>query len=120
MSDLAPFFKIGVTFATFHSLGKMPWSIELLNMLVSKGPTISPASFNGLQGILSNSVAFFSFMSLNSLQTVITLGKTLYQWAEDRTPVQHLLGVFHMLGPIVVKNLLIASAILGADFIVLL
>ena len=72
-SDLALFLKIRATFATFHSLGKMPLSIELLNMLVGEGPTISPDSFNSLQGILSNPVAFLSFMSLNNLQTVITL-----------------------------------------------
>ena len=37
-------------------------SIELLNMLVSEGPTISPASFDSLQGILSKPVAFLSFI----------------------------------------------------------
>ena len=73
----------------------MPVSIEPLNILVNEGPTISPASCNSLQGILSNPVAFLSFTSLNNFQTVITLGalsvtrrKNLLEQGENQQQTQ--------------------------------
>ena len=60
--------------ATFHLFGKNSVSTDLLNMLDSELPTIPLASFNNVQGILSSPVAFLSFILLNNLQTVVTLG----------------------------------------------
>ena len=63
-----------ITLASFHSLGKTAVSIELVNISVKDGPTISAAIFRSLQGIWSRPEAFFSLISDNSLQTTLMEG----------------------------------------------
>ena len=64
---------MGGTWVNFHSVGKILVLLDLLNICVSDGKTISTANFRRLHGILYRLAVFLSLITLNNFRTRFTV-----------------------------------------------